>query len=67
MNLAKNKLCGLDEDGDGTYTTEGIEAIADALKVNTALNKLDLRYNNIRDNRELRDSVKGREGFELLV
>ena len=49
---------------------EGAIAMAEALKVNTALNKLDLRYSsNMRDEgkQELRDSVKGREGFELLV
>jgi len=58
LNLALNNL-----------GAEGAKAIAEILKFNTALNKLDLRYNSMRDKDEqvLRDSVKGREGFELLV
>ena len=32
LNLADNQLCGLDPWGHGTYTSEGIEAIAGALK-----------------------------------
>ena len=42
-----NALCGIDEkflsrneDGDGTYTTEGIVAISEMLKVNTALQSI---------------------------
>ena len=50
---------------------EAGKALAGALSVNTALNKLDLRDNSIYDERELRDlvrdSVKVRDGFELLV
>jgi hypothetical protein len=35
LNLAENQLCGLDPwTGEGTYTGEGITAIADALRVN---------------------------------
>ena len=59
-----------DEGGGAEGSAEGGKAIAEALKFNTALNKLDLRYNgNMRDEgkQELRDSLKGREGFELLV
>ena len=37
MNLALNELCGLDWRGEGTYTAEGITAIADALRVNGSL------------------------------
>jgi len=34
LDLSGNWLCGLDNDGDGTYTAEGITAIFDALRVN---------------------------------
>ena len=37
LSLAKNELCGLNEYGYGTYTAEGITAIADALRVNGSL------------------------------
>ena len=70
MNLAKNELCGLDEDGDGTYTTEGIEAIADALKGNASLSRLDVSYNKLHKGGNgvqlLRDAVREREGFVLI-
>ena len=35
-----NELCGLDGRGRGTYTTEGIVAICDMLKVNSSLTSL---------------------------
>ena len=31
-SLGDNQLCGLDEDGDGTYTAEGINKLIEALK-----------------------------------
>ena len=37
LNLSNNQLCGLDQYGRGTYTTEGITAIADALKVTASV------------------------------
>jgi hypothetical protein len=40
LDLSGNELCGLDNDGDGTYTAEGITAIADALRVNGGLTKI---------------------------
>ena len=48
---------------------EGGKAFAEMLKVNTALTKLDVRYNDIggKGKQELRESVKGREGFDLIV
>ena len=97
LDLSSNQLCGRDRLGAGKYDASGITAIAEALRVNTALtdlslggnhigaeganaiaemlkfntalNKLNMQYNNMRDEgkQELRDSVKGREGFELLV
>ena len=47
LNLFNNQLCGLDDSGIGTYTAEGITAIADALRVNGSLTALDLSFNNI--------------------
>ena len=31
-SLANNHLCGLDEDGEGTYTAEGITKLCEGLK-----------------------------------
>jgi len=47
----------------------GGKAMAEMLKFNTALNKLNVGNNNMSDEgkQEWWDSVKGREGFELLV
>ncbi len=43
LNLSYNQLCRLNRFlGDGTYTAEGITAIADALRVNGGLTKLSL-------------------------
>ena len=39
-SLSDNRLCGIDEDGEGTYTTEGINALCDALKSTTTLTSL---------------------------
>ena len=48
----------------GTYTTEGITAIADALRVNGALIECDLRQNNMGEEEEasIRKSVQGKAG-----
>ena len=40
-------LCGVDGFGNGDYTAVGIQAIADALRVNTSLKSLDLSSNKI--------------------
>ena len=34
-SLAGNQLCGLDYDGNGTYTTEGITKLCEGLKGST--------------------------------
>jgi hypothetical protein len=47
LNLSDNQLCGLDMWGNGTYNAEGITAIADALRVNGALTRVDVRCNSI--------------------
>ena len=46
---------------------DGAKAIAEALKVNPVLTKLDLRWNNMGDawKKAVRDAVKGRSGFVL--
>ena len=47
LNLADNQLCGLDQNGRGTYTSEGIEAIAGALKVNPSLTEVPALRSNL--------------------
>ena len=47
LDLSNNQLCGLTRDGKGTYTAEGITAIADALRVNGGLTSIDVRQNKI--------------------
>ena len=45
LDLRENRLCGLNEHGNGTYTADGITAIADALRVNGSLTSLNLSKN----------------------
>jgi Ran GTPase-activating protein (RanGAP) involved in mRNA processing and transport len=49
LDLSSNQLCGLDYRDRGTYTAEGITAIADALRVNGALTKLSLAQNQLKE------------------
>ena len=49
MDLAENQLCGLDRSGNGTYTAEGIKAIAAALRVNAVLTSVSLLANRFDD------------------
>ena len=74
LNLSDNQLCGvwmsaLNLVVEGTYTAEGITAIAKALKVNRSLMRLDVAYNSVDKggNAVLEDAVEGRKGFELLT
>ena len=39
-SLNNNQLCGLDHDGDGNYTAEGITKITKMLSVNTTLKSI---------------------------
>ena len=39
-SLAKTRICGIDDDAEGTYTAEGINALFEALKSATALTSL---------------------------
>ncbi len=47
LDLSNNQLCGIDHNDEGTYTAEGITAIADALRVNGGLTSLDLSGNSL--------------------
>ena len=47
LDLSNNQLCSLDYLGRGTFTTEGITAIADALRVNGALTVTNLLGNRL--------------------
>jgi len=53
IDLSGNQLCGIWTEGygdqQGTYTAEGITAIADALRVNGALTSINLRGNELGD------------------
>ena len=70
LDLTANALCGIDRyTYEGTYTAEGIKAIADALKGNGSLTRLDVQINFLGDEGRavLRQAGKGRSGFELLL
>jgi hypothetical protein len=49
LNLSGNHLCGLDHQGDGIYTAEGIIVIAEAIQSNkeTKLASLNMGANSI--------------------
>jgi hypothetical protein len=47
LDLSGNHLCGINEYGQGTYTAEGITAIADALRVNGGLTVTNLLGNRL--------------------
>jgi hypothetical protein len=49
LDLSQNQLRGMKHDYEGTYTAEGITAIADALRVNGGLKKLSLAANKLGD------------------
>jgi len=67
LNLSHNQLCSVDIMGQVTYSAVGITALAEALKVNGVLKRLDIRANDLGDEGEgaIRDAVSGREGFKL--
>jgi len=48
LNLNNNQLCGLDEDGDGIYTIEGITALCQGIK-QSKISTLSVRDNHIGD------------------
>ena len=69
INVSYNQLCGLDWQGNGTYTAEGIKAIASAISVSASLTAADLRWNSLDldAKQQVRDSVRGRDGFKLKL
>jgi len=72
LNLSGNCLCGVREDDNGRqhgkYASEGIKAIADALRVNGALTRVDIRRNNISggDAAQLSAAVLGNLKIEMF-
>ena len=63
INLSCNALCGLDEEGYGTYTADGIKAIADSIAVTASLTQVDVRYNRL----GMQDKAILRKAFHNLV
>jgi len=47
LDLSNNELCGINQYGQGTYTAEGITAIAYALRVNGGLTSINLSGNQL--------------------
>ena len=68
VDLSHNQLCGLARSGRGTYTAEGIIAIANALKVTPSITHVDVRYNNIAGDgaSQLSAAVLGNEKIEVF-
>jgi hypothetical protein len=82
LNLSANRLCGVWDEWDvqkgtyiyayvqkGTYTSDGIQALADALCVSASLTWLDVSLNYLGEEGKavLRNAVEDRSGFELLL
>mgnify|MGYP001444732240 CR=1 FL=1 len=57
----------MNEEQKGSYTADGVKAIADALRVSASLTAANLQNNRLDDaaKQMLRDSVKDRAGFKL--
>ena len=53
----------------GTYTAEGIKAVANALRVSASLTKILVSGNQLDDaaKQALRSAVEGRAGFQLVL
>ena len=49
LDLSSKELCGVNDDGDGNYTAEGIIALANALKVTTSVTKILVSRNELGD------------------
>ena len=78
LNLSGNSLCGVWEEWDdemeeemqkGIYTSDGIQALADALCVSASMTHLDVRANSLGEEGKavLRKATEGRSGFELKL
>ncbi len=68
LDLSGNRLCGVDEYGEGTYTAKGITEIADALRVNGALTSLDISNNRIGDDgvKPICEALKQNSSLKVL-
>ena len=69
-SLAGNALCGICDGLGRQFTAKGITAIADALKDNGSMTRLDVRVNyglGEEGKALLRRAIAGRSGFELLL
>ncbi|KOO25897.1 protein nlrc3 [Chrysochromulina tobinii] len=70
LDLSNNALCGVVQSfGEGgTYTAEGIKAIADVLRVNGALTRVDVRFNKIAGDgaAQLSAAVLGNLKFDMF-
>ena len=42
INLSENALCGIDRYGDGTYTADGIKAIAESISVSPSVTSVSI-------------------------
>ena len=69
VNLSDNQLCGMDDEGEGTYTAEGITALADAVSVSASLTSVNVSYNRLdeREKQLLQDTLKGRDTLNLQL
>ena len=69
VNLSDNQLCGMDDEGEGTYTAEGITALADAVSVSASLTSVNVSYNRLdeREKQLLQDTLKGRGTLNLQL
>merc|ERR1711908_100350 len=47
VDLSHNHLCGVNDCGHGEYTVEGIQALADALRITTSLTSCNVLKNNM--------------------
>ena len=44
IDLASNALCGVDKNGNGEYSVEGIKAIASAISISASLQRVIVAY-----------------------
>ena len=69
LDLSQNRLCGVATTifgQRGTYTAEGITALADALRVSASMTRLNVTWNSLGEEGEaalLRKAIEGRSGF----
>ena len=68
LNLSSNQIGGYWHGSKVVYTPEGPLAIAEGLRFNAVLKRIDLRNNSMGDEAKeaLREAVNGREGFDLI-